>query len=145
QAKVVGDDEQRRSAGGDRAQLLGRRLDEIGVQAGGRLVGDDDVRLADERHRVDDALLHAARELMDVARGDEAEVQPEVGEQLAQPPVRRCRWTYPAMLPAAVRAAATATCPNAIWPSLHGSRSGTSTRSPASSRPAAVSSSKRRL
>ena len=73
------------AARGDLEQLLGGGVDERGVQPGGRLVGDHELGLADQRHRVDHALLHPARELVDVAAAELVEVQPELAEQLAQP------------------------------------------------------------
>ena len=91
QAQVVRDHEQRRSARGDLEQLLGGGVDERGVQPGGRLVGDHELRLADQRQRVDDALLHAARELVDVAAAQLVEVQVELGRAArAAAPEPRC-------------------------------------------------------
>ena len=47
ETEIVRDDDERGSAGSDVEQPRGGGVDEIGVEPGGRLVGDDDIGLAD--------------------------------------------------------------------------------------------------
>ena len=69
-AEIVRDQDQRRVALGDEAaqQVEDLRLDRH-VERGRRLVGDQQLRLAGERHRDHRALAHAARKLVRVGIG----------------------------------------------------------------------------
>src|SRR5918992_414623 len=59
------------------------------VEAARRLVEDEEPRIARERHRDDDPLLHAAGQLMRVALEDASRVgDPDLLERLESPPPR---------------------------------------------------------
>ena len=63
QLAVVRRDDDRRAAGVDLAEQVHDLERELGIEVAGRLVGQDDRRIVDERAGDGDALLLAAREL----------------------------------------------------------------------------------
>ncbi len=69
--EVVRDQDQRRL---DARPQVGQELEDLmlhrGVERRGRLVRDDQARLADQRRRDHGALLHAAAQFVRIARGD---------------------------------------------------------------------------
>ncbi len=82
-AQVVGDQDHRRPTGPLQAadQVEDLRLDGD-VEGGGRLVGDDQVRLGNEGHGDDDALPHAAGQLVrETARPRGRILQADLGER----------------------------------------------------------------
>src|SRR6185369_14560434 len=69
------------------AQQIEDRLPRLRVEVAGRLVGEDEARLGDERARDRHPLLLPARQLRRTAPGD-ARREPDVRERLARPPAR---------------------------------------------------------
>src|SRR6185312_8758148 len=92
-ADVVGDQHHRHAMVA--AELLQERDDlrlDGDVERGGRLVGDDELRIAAQRQRDDDALTHAAREMVRIVvealcRGRDA----DFGQELDRPRARLAR------------------------------------------------------
>ena len=64
QLAIVRRDEHRRAARVDVAKQVHDLERQIGIEIAGRLVGEDELRLVDERARNGDALLLAARQLL---------------------------------------------------------------------------------
>ena len=92
-AEVVRDQHQRHAALALQAQQQGEHLRLHGdVERGRRLVGDEQARVAGDRHRQHDALAHAAREL--VREGVEAALR--VGDLDVLQQLQRARASRPA-------------------------------------------------